>query len=92
MGPLLSEVTVSKSEITPNADGQDDATEITYTLRRPADVSIYFENAAGERFYFRDNCRRAPGAYSVLWGGVVDNPETVDLGDGAVEILSRVLA
>ncbi|MBE2238207.1 MAG: hypothetical protein IAE81_10475 [Caldilineaceae bacterium] len=91
MGPLLSEVTVSKSEITPNADGQDDVTEITYTLRRPADVSIYFENDAGERFYFRDNRRRAPGAYSVLWGGVVDNPETVDLGYGPVEILSRVL-
>jgi hypothetical protein len=52
MGPLLSNVTVSKSMISPNADGVDDATEIAYTLRRPADVSIYFENAAGERFYF----------------------------------------
>jgi hypothetical protein len=91
LGPLLSDVTVSKAAISPNADGVDDATEITYTLRRPADVSIYFENAAGERFYFRDNRRRAPGEYSVLWGGVVDQPETVDLGYGPVEILSRVL-
>lgn len=91
MGPLLTDVTVSKSEISPNADGQDDATEITYSLRRPADVSIYFENAAGERFYFREQRRRSPGDYRVLWGGVVDSPQTVDLGYGPVEILSRVL-
>ncbi len=91
LGSLLTDVALSKNVITPNADGLDDAAEITYTLRRPADVSIYFENAAGERFYFRENRRRAPGDYSVLWGGVVDNPETVDLGYGPVEILSRVL-
>lgn len=60
LGPLLTDVALSKSVITPNADGQDDAAEITYTLRRPADVSIYFENAAGERFYFRE--KSAPGA------------------------------
>lgn len=90
-GPLLSNVVFSKSEISPNADGLDDVTEITYSLRRPADVSIYFENEAGERFYFRDNRRRSPGNYSVLWGGVVDIPETVDFGYGPVEIVSRVL-
>lgn len=90
-GPLLSNVAFSKSEISPNADGLDDVTEITYSLRRPADVSIYFENEAGERFYFRDNRRRSPGNYSVLWGGVVDIPETVDFGYGPVEIMSRVL-
>ncbi|MFO7630929.1 MAG: hypothetical protein R6W76_00235 [Caldilinea sp.] len=91
MGSLLTGATFSKSEITPNADGQDDVTEITYSLRRPADVSIYFESEAGERFYFRESRRRSPGEYSVLWGGVVDIPETVDLGYGPVEILSRVL-
>lgn len=90
-GPLLSNVAFSKNEISPNADGLDDVTEITYSLRRPADVSIYFENEAGERFYFRDNRRRSPGNYSVLWGGVVDIPETVDFGYGPVEIMSRVL-
>lgn len=90
-GSLLSNVAFSKSEISPNADGLDDVTEITYSLRRPADVSIYFENEAGERFYFRDNRRRSPGNYSVLWGGVVDIPETVDFGYGPVEIMSRVL-
>lgn len=90
-GPLLTDAAFSKSEITPNADGQDDVTEITYSLRRPADVSIYFEDEDGERFYFRESRRRAPGDYSVLWGGVVDIPQTVDLGYGPIEILSRVL-
>lgn len=90
-GPLLTNVAFSKSEISPNADGQDDVTEIIYTLRRTADVSIYFENEQGERFYFRESRRRSPGNYSVLWGGVVDIPETVDFGYGPVEILSRVL-
>ncbi|MBK8045806.1 MAG: hypothetical protein IPK16_00910 [Anaerolineales bacterium] len=90
-GPLLYDVSFSADTITPNADGDNDVTEIEYSLRRPATVSIYFENESGDRFYFRDARRRAPGDYSVLWGGVVDQPETVDLGYGPVEVLSRVL-
>ncbi|MBW7886695.1 MAG: hypothetical protein H3C34_29515, partial [Caldilineaceae bacterium] len=91
-GPLLYNVEFSASAISPNADGVDDVTEITYSLRRPADVSIYFENEQGQRFYFRDTRRRSPGDYSVLWGGVVDDPEIVDLGYGPVEVVSRVLS
>lgn len=91
VGPLLYDVQVSPSEISPNADGQQDATEIQYSLRRPADVSIYFENDAGERFYFRDSRRRPPGNYSVLWGGVVDQPQLVETDYGPQEMLSRVL-
>lgn len=90
-GPLLHDVSFSSTTITPNADGEDDATEIRYSLRRAADVSIYFDDAAGGRHYFREARRRAPGVYSVLWGGVVDEPQTVDLGYGPVEVLSRVL-
>ncbi|MFM7581636.1 MAG: hypothetical protein ACKO9F_02790, partial [Caldilinea sp.] len=90
-GPLLASAAFSKNELSPNADGEDDVAEITYSLRRAANVSIYFENAEGKRFYFRENRRRAPGSYSVLWGGVVDQTEIVDFGYGPVEILSRVL-
>jgi hypothetical protein len=90
-GPLLYDVAFSADQITPNADGETDVTEIRYSLRRPASVSIYFEDEAGERHYFREARRRSPGDYSVLWGGVVDEPETVDLGYGPVEVLSRVL-
>ncbi|HXF60937.1 MAG TPA: hypothetical protein VNK95_04930 [Caldilineaceae bacterium] len=91
MGPLLYDVQVTPDFITPNADGNQDVTEIQYSLRRTADVSIYFENPAGERFYFRQARRRSPGHYSVFWGGVVDEARTVETDYGPQEILSRVL-
>lgn len=91
VGPLLYDAAFSTDRITPNADGDTDVTEIRYSLRRPASVSIYFEDEAGERHYFRDARRRSPGDYSVLWGGVVDEPQMVDTGYGPVEVLSRVL-
>ena len=90
-GPLLSNVTVAPDLISPNADGDTDATAIHYSLSRSADVSIYFENAAGERFYFRQDRRRSPGDYDVLWGGVVDEPRVVEIPGGTEEILSQVL-
>ncbi len=91
-GPLLYNAQVSPNAISPNADGVEDATEIQYSLRRPASVSIYFDNEAGERFYFRQERRRSPGDYSVLWGGVVDEPQIVETDYGPQEILSRVLS
>jgi hypothetical protein len=95
-GPLLQNVSVQPDAISPNADGNTDATEIRYTLIRSADVSIYFENeddeaAVGERFYFRKERRRSPGDYSVYWGGVVDELQIVETDYGRQEILSRVL-
>jgi hypothetical protein len=90
-GPLLQNVAVAPDHITPNADGNTDATEIRYSLIRSADVSIYFENEEEERFYFRRDRRRSPGNYSVYWGGVVDDPEVVDRDGSTLEILSRVL-
>lgn len=90
-GPLLHGVSVAPTTISPNADGKTDATEIRYSLRRSADVSIYFENDAGDRFYFRQERRRSPGNYNVLWGGVVDDPEVIEIPGGTAEILSRVL-
>lgn len=82
---------VAPDIISPNADGDTDATAIHYSLSRSADVSIYFENVAGERFYFRNDLECSPGDYDVLWGGVVDEPRTVETSAGRIEILSRVL-
>lgn len=90
-GPLLYDVAVAPDFITPNADGNADVTEIRYSLRRSAEVSIYFEDENGERFYFRRAQRRSPGDYSVFWGGVVDQPQRVDTPFGVQEILSHVL-
>lgn len=90
-GSTLYDVVVAPDAITPNADGVADATEIRYSLRRAADVSIYFEDASGERHYFRQDRRRAPGDYDVLWGGVIDAPHEIDDGAGVQTVLSRVL-
>jgi hypothetical protein len=90
-GSLLNDVAFSNAAITPNADGADDVTEIRYSLRRPADVSIFFEDAAGERYYFRDARRRAAGDYTVLWGGVVDEPLAKETDYGPISVLSWVL-
>ena len=47
-GPLLSDVKVAPAAISPNADGADDVTHINYRINRPANVSIYFVDAAGQ--------------------------------------------
>lgn len=90
-GALLYDVSITPNQISPNADGDTDATSISYSLRRTATVDIYFENTAGKRFYFRKGERRGPDHYNVLWGGVIDDPETVDNGYGPEIILGRVL-
>jgi hypothetical protein len=91
VGPLLYNVVVTPDAISPNADGKQDVTEIKYSLRRAAAVSIYFENAAKQRFYFRQDRRRSPGDYSVFWGGAVEESTTKQTDYGPEEILSYVL-
>lgn len=91
VGPLLHNVLVSPDFITPNADGNQDVTEIHYSLRRAAQVSIYFDNEAGERHYFREARRRSAGDYSVFWGGAVDDVRVEETDYGPQEIVSWVL-
>ena len=69
---LLQDVTFSENTITPNADGNTDATIISYALSRDARVSIYFEGNAGERYYFRENNLRGRDSYSVGFSGIVE--------------------
>ncbi|MCB8949757.1 MAG: hypothetical protein H6653_17260 [Ardenticatenaceae bacterium] len=87
---LLRDVQVSQSEISPNADGITDATTISYEISRNAAVSIYFENEAGQRFYFRQEEPRGAGEYRVTFSGVVD-PYTLPDDQIQGEILSRLL-
>jgi hypothetical protein len=95
IGPLLYDVQVTPDKISPNADGDSDVTEIQYSLRRAADVSIYFEDEAGERYYFRKDRRRSPGDYSVFWGGTLEQTdeeiEAESTKFGVNEVVSRVL-
>jgi hypothetical protein len=68
---LLENVAFSKTQITPNADGLDDAATIRYEITSNAAVSIFFENEAGERFNFRQDEPRGVGEYAVNFSGVV---------------------
>ena len=90
-GSLLYNVSVTPDAITPNADGNADVTQISYSLRRTASVSIYFTSNTGEQYYFRQERRRSPGDYRVQWGGATDETRTVDTDYGPQEILSQVL-
>jgi hypothetical protein len=89
-GPPLVAAGILAPTLTPNADGDGDVTQIAYSLRRPATVSIYFVDQAGSRFYFRQEKPRAAGDYAVDFRGVVDAyllpGETVQ-----AQVLRRVL-
>jgi hypothetical protein len=87
---LLRNVAMDMAEITPNADGDSDATTISYQLSRNGRVSIYFENENGDRFYFRQEKKRGAGDYRVAFSGVVDGFSLpTDQVQG--QILSRLL-
>lgn len=87
---ILRSAAFADSAITPNADGDQDITLITYEISRNATVSIYFEDAAGERYYFRREQPRGVGEYSVYFSGVVEGYELPgESYDG--QILARLL-
>ena len=89
--PLLSDVTVAPNAISPNADGKDDVTLVNYRIGRPAQVSIYFVDQAGNRHYFREAERRSPGKYNVYWSGVINDPQVQPVAGGDMLVESRVL-
>lgn len=89
-GAALVEAGFEPEVITPNADGEDDLTEIAYRVRRQARVSIYLEDESGQRHTFRENEFRIRGDYQVLFGGVVDG-FVLDGEDVSGEVLQRLL-
>ena len=71
-GYLLRNVRFAADEISPNADGNNDITLIEYELSRNATVSIYFDDPAGTRYYFRQERERGKGTFQVYFSGVVN--------------------
>ncbi|MBM4421890.1 MAG: hypothetical protein FJ030_00695 [Chloroflexi bacterium] len=89
-GPALASAEFSLSAISPNADGLDDITRITYRLRRPTSVSIYFLDSGGARYNFRADNPRDSGEHTLLFSGIVDGyPLAGD--DNEAALLKRVL-
>ena len=91
LGALVHDVDVQPTVISPNADGNDDVTHIRYSLGRPADVSIYFVDDQGKRYYFRNAQRRSPGDYDVYWGGVINDPRVRPVPGGVMLVENQVL-
>ena len=70
---LLASASFRPATISPNGDGQADVTQIDYTLKADAEISIFLRDAAGQVYYFRRDQPRTAGTYSVLFNGVIDN-------------------
>lgn len=70
--PLIVAASFSPASISPNADGSDDVTLISYSLSRHASISLSFEAEDGTGYVFRDSEPRAAGDYQVEFSGVVD--------------------
>ncbi len=79
-GPLLANVSAKPETITPNADGRDDVTIISYSVSRPVSLTLYFLDAAGKRYDFRVQEPRPAGDYVAQFSGVVEGPVTLAPG------------
>ncbi len=90
-GPIITRAEFSLSTITPNADGVTDVTQISYRIRRPATVSIFFEGSDGAVYHFRTGQVRPRGDYRVLFSGVVDGYVKPGEQPGG-EVLARLLS
>jgi len=69
--PLITAAAFDPETITPNADGSDDITKLTYSLSRNAHVTITLDSASTS-YAFRQDEPRMAGDYQVYFSGVVD--------------------
>jgi len=70
-GPLIYDVHIQPSSISPNADGADDVARMTYVLSRHARLSVYLLDEEDGRHVLREEVSRPPGSYALLFSGVV---------------------
>lgn len=89
-GSVITEASFGAETITPNADGNTDATTIRYRIRREATLSIYFKDGKGNRYDFRRDELRSRGTYQVLFSGIVDG-FTLDGEHLEGQVLARLL-
>ena len=82
-GPLLTAVTVNPETISPRPGEKNRATKIGYALARPAQVSVYLQDA-NSKYVLRENQSRAAGDFEILFGGSVDNRT---LNDGTYQVV-----
>lgn len=77
-GPLVYDVEVGPSTISPNADGVDDVARISYKISRHCELSVYFVDQEGRRHHLRQGNSRSPGEYEALFGGAIEGQVLAD--------------
>jgi len=70
-GPLMYDVHIQPSSISPNADGTDDVARMTYAVSRPASLSVYLVDEEDVKHVLRQSVSRPPGSYELLFSGVI---------------------
>jgi len=70
--PLVYDVEIQPEVISPNADGVDDVAKITYKISHQCRLYIYFIDAQGREYHFREGNRRPRGEYEALFGGAIE--------------------
>ncbi|MBI1256016.1 MAG: hypothetical protein GC204_00965 [Chloroflexi bacterium] len=89
--PLILDAAFAPETISPNADGSDDITILTYGLSRNAHVSITFVGDNGQTYAFRQNEPRIPDNYNVAFSGVVDGFTLPGEAFGDQKIVRRLM-
>ncbi|MCC6805238.1 MAG: hypothetical protein IT319_20330 [Anaerolineae bacterium] len=89
--PLIIDAAFAPTTITPNADGSDDVTILSYELSRNARVSLTFTGEDGSVYGFRQDAARIPDHYSVAFSGVVDGFTLPGESFGEQEIVRRLI-
>ena len=84
----LSDLRVEPAAITPDGDGNADVARISYSVGRPARLTIQLVGPDGQTHPFRDDLPRQPGSYEALFGGVIDGRMLPD-GDYSLRVSVR---
>ncbi len=69
--PLLHDVSITPTTITPDGDGDGDVALIRYAVGQTAAVSIRLVASSGQEYVWRADAVRAPGNYESAFGGIV---------------------
>lgn len=88
--PVLDDVAVEPSTISPNADGRDDLARIQYRIGQTSLVTTSFIDAAGQEYVWRADERRSPNTYNGLFNGIIDGRMLPD-GPYTWRIIARPL-
>jgi hypothetical protein len=89
--PLIVEAAFAPTTITPNADGSDDVTILSYELSRGARITLAFTGEDGSVYGFRQDEARIPDRYSVAFSGVVDGFTLPGESFGEQQIVRRLI-